>query len=273
MEDLTNIVIVESDESVIDIVCTDCAPILYGAADGVTLEPVYTFASHEADAPQHCPNCDVLLEWDMTDDGLEYIRAAIVEHLETHIGLTDILQIWHDAYGDYIKEGTRFNNTLTQEQIDTILDVHTVTDHYMTAQLWTGQLAYLTGSEEMGGEPLEHGQLDAVVEQCEDLPDALWTEARNDCQSFIDQVEPYLAYFGDVGMTAEQFGHDFSLTRNRHGAGFWDRGYGALGSWLTTLAHAMGDASLYGEILLDPDREDADSITETLPDTLQIWSE
>jgi hypothetical protein len=26
-----------------------------------------------------------------------------------------------------------------------------------------------------------------------------------------------------------QVGHDFWLTRNRHGAGFWDRGYGKLG--------------------------------------------
>jgi len=34
---------------------------------------------------------------------------------------------------------------------------------------------------------------------------------------------------GDYG----QHGHDFFLTRNGHGAGFWDRGYGAAGDRLT----------------------------------------
>ena len=38
-------------------------------------------------------------------------------------------------------------------------------------------------------------------------------------------------------------GHDFWLTRNRHGAGFWDRGYPeAIGKALTDAAHAEGSA-------------------------------
>lgn len=41
-------------------------------------------------------------------------------------------------------------------------------------------------------------------------------------------------------------GHDLWLTRNRHGAGFWDRGLpGDLGQRLTDAAHAMGSRSLY----------------------------
>jgi hypothetical protein len=42
-----------------------------------------------------------------------------------------------------------------------------------------------------------------------------------------------------------QAGHDFWLTRNRHGAGFWDRGYGAVGDRLTAAAHAYGSVDLY----------------------------
>lgn len=42
-----------------------------------------------------------------------------------------------------------------------------------------------------------------------------------------------------------QIGHDFWLTRNRHGAGFWDRGIGKLGDQLTTLAHSFGESILY----------------------------
>ena len=44
---------------------------------------------------------------------------------------------------------------------------------------------------------------------------------------------------------AEGIGHDFWLTRNRHGAGFWDRGLGELGHRLTAAAHAYGSCDLY----------------------------
>lgn len=43
----------------------------------------------------------------------------------------------------------------------------------------------------------------------------------------------------------EQHGHDFALTRNHHGAGFRDRGYGDIGESLTEAAQAYGGASLY----------------------------
>ena len=41
-----------------------------------------------------------------------------------------------------------------------------------------------------------------------------------------------------------QAGHDFWLTRNRHGAGFWDRGIGAAGDALTAAAHAYGSVDI-----------------------------
>ena len=34
------------------------------------------------------------------------------------------------------------------------------------------------------------------------------------------------------------------LTRNRHGAGFWDRGLGRVGDILTEVAHSFGEAYL-----------------------------
>ena len=43
----------------------------------------------------------------------------------------------------------------------------------------------------------------------------------------------------------EQFGHDFWLTRNGHGAGFWDRGLGNLGEKLTEWAHSYGSSDVY----------------------------
>lgn len=35
-------------------------------------------------------------------------------------------------------------------------------------------------------------------------------------------------------------GHDFALTRNGHGAGFWDRGFGDVGELLSDLSQAEG---------------------------------
>jgi hypothetical protein len=43
----------------------------------------------------------------------------------------------------------------------------------------------------------------------------------------------------------DQHGHDFWLTRNHHGAGFWDRGYGPLGDRLTKAAHGYGTSDVY----------------------------
>ena len=40
-------------------------------------------------------------------------------------------------------------------------------------------------------------------------------------------------------------GHDFWLTRNRHGAGFWDRGLGPVGDALTEWAHSFGESDVY----------------------------
>lgn len=48
-----------------------------------------------------------------------------------------------------------------------------------------------------------------------------------------------------VRYTMESVGHDLWLTRNRHGAGFWDRGLGELGNRLTEAAHAAGESMIY----------------------------
>lgn len=45
--------------------------------------------------------------------------------------------------------------------------------------------------------------------------------------------------------SAEMAGSDFCLSRNRHGAGFWDRGLGEAGDRLHALAVAYGPQSCY----------------------------
>jgi hypothetical protein len=74
--------------------------------------------------------------------------------------------------------------------------------------------------------------------------------ATADCAEFVvatgDLFDEYISNV-DWGYShedkLEQFGHDFWLTRNRHGAGFWDRGLGSLGDALSELAHVAGQQS------------------------------
>jgi len=74
--------------------------------------------------------------------------------------------------------------------------------------------------------------------------DALDANARakvyQDCAEFL--MNPKAREALDSGAwSAEQLGHDFWLTRNGHGVGFWDRGKGDLGDALTEIAARYGE--------------------------------
>ena len=102
--------------------------------------------------------------------------------------------------------------------------IDTATRHYLMALLWTD------GLDDQGF-------------TVEDVPTDVVLAAREDVAGFVttcSEERPEAL----VKITAEQFGHDFALTRNRHGAGFWDRGNGELGDWLTSMAHPFGSAAL-----------------------------
>jgi hypothetical protein len=74
-----------------------------------------------------------------------------------------------------------------------------------------------------------------------DLSDDTLSEMESDCADFIEANASLLE---QSGLSAEQAGHDFWLTRNRHGAGFWDRGLGKVGEQLTEAAHVYGETGL-----------------------------
>lgn len=66
--------------------------------------------------------------------------------------------------------------------------------------------------------------------------------AKRDCELFESQNEwdyDHSRYLDD-----ELAGHDFWLTRNHHGAGFWDRDL-ENGAQLTEASHKFGETDLY----------------------------
>jgi hypothetical protein len=65
-------------------------------------------------------------------------------------------------------------------------------------------------------------------------------DAIEDCNSFIIANEELLTEYCNRGYDLSQAGHDFWLTRQGHGAGFWDKGMEELGEQLTAIAEAYG---------------------------------
>ena len=106
---------------------------------------------------------------------------------------------------------------------------------YIACALWSST----DNTTESGGYPLDSGRFE--------LSDEARAAMRADCDAFVDNpdIAEALEAWDD-----EQAGHDLWLTRNRHGAGFWDRysdGHPleAMGRKLTAAAHVEGGRDLY----------------------------
>lgn len=67
--------------------------------------------------------------------------------------------------------------------------------------------------------------------------------ATADCAAFQQANAADLTGYQDA--TGYPGGVDLWLTRNRHGAGFWDRDLGPIGKRLTDAAHALGECVSY----------------------------
>jgi hypothetical protein len=97
---------------------------------------------------------------------------------------------------------------------------------YLECALWSSM-----GDD---GEPLDYDYSE------DDVHSDARAEMTRECVDFIRANRADLA-----GMNAGQAGHDFWLTRNGHGAGFWDRGLGDKGKRLSEASKVYGDYGLY----------------------------
>lgn len=75
-----------------------------------------------------------------------------------------------------------------------------------------------------------------------------WAQA--DCAKFQRENAEALALAYEHGGERGEYdessaGHDFFLTREGHGAGFWDRGLGEIGETLSEAARRYGEADAY----------------------------
>lgn len=251
--------------------CLDCATRFHPeGSEGVEWMPADCLMNPSVDCPENCQQCNALLDLPLTDAGLEWVAEQITEELGRYGYLHDFLTEWHDFYGDQVKAHVQRE---ANRDIDDILYSGGVQNAYMATLLWTANLDYVTGDNEHGGEPLVTGQLDEIVSSCHELESRFWDSGREDVDNFIAQVEPFIGYWELPGnFEDEQLGHDFCLTRNGHGAGFWDRGWGHLGEYLSDVARTYGGHYLMAHILVaDPEAENVTDLQNVYLDSLAIY--
>lgn len=96
-------------------------------------------------------------------------------------------------------------------------------EQYLNTALWSST----DESNEQGGEPLDRNYT------IDDISPETIEQAHLDWNSFQALAGSLLE-----GLDLSQVAHDFWLTRNRHGAGFWDGDYNDdIGEKLTDIAH------------------------------------
>lgn len=111
-------------------------------------------------------------------------------------------------------------------------------DGYITAALWSSN----DESDERGGEPLDsnYGPSDLAPETRQKM--------RDDAARFQKANKKLLREAYARGYSKGRAGHDFWLTRNGHGTGFWDRDEleaGSLGDKLADATKKFGGFDLY----------------------------
>lgn len=274
---LTNIVVATSDNGV-ELLCPDCALRLYDDVATVELEPHYSWENNETDTPNHCQYCNVLLEQDLTPHGVQHVRDEITRQLAENGYLLWPVDVWAGHWqGELLlPDGERvINDEGVNFGTDALTDEDAVLAGYLDALLWTGEFAWMTAPAEFGGEPLA---MDIVLDNfasVDDLPESVVNEAREDVRNFLLNLE-YAELFDNLHEIGPlTMGHDLCLTRNGHGAGFWDEGLGELGDYLTHVAKGMGLHHLMGcAVLRDPKAADPLLLSVDNLDlsTLAIWS-
>lgn len=100
-------------------------------------------------------------------------------------------------------------------------------NQYLETAIWAS-----TDSE---GNPLDRDY------SIEDFSEEALLQAIQESNSFIQENLKDLEMVGDEGA----HGHDFFLSRNGHGAGFFDRGYGPAGKRLQSASKRYGTADVY----------------------------
>jgi hypothetical protein len=104
---------------------------------------------------------------------------------------------------------------------------------YITCALWCGVY---------GDDPDSEPDYDCEVG---DIDAETFATMVKDCADFQHDNRQTLVDYYNLGYDPDDAGHDFWLTRNGHGAGFWDRGLGEIGDMLTDACKNYREVNLF----------------------------
>lgn len=108
-------------------------------------------------------------------------------------------------------------------------DEQTFINAYIECLLWSSE----PDSSDEDAWPDDATLSDEARERCE-----------VECKAFLYRFRPFIeAEPTDPGLS--QAGHDFALTRNGHGAGFWDGDWPTYGDMLTKGSKSFGEIDIY----------------------------
>jgi len=159
----------------------------------------------------------------------------------------DDLESLKDFFTRFPHSGEEFRETYADESALIVRGFDLFTKGYVAASCWIGA-------------ELPEGHPDADSDKlqdfaADDIAPATLRDIVAECKAFQEANADLLAeayardgYGGGDYTAEEQAGHDFYLTRNGHGAGFWDReplNEDGLGDKLSEAAKACGEDSLY----------------------------
>jgi hypothetical protein len=116
-------------------------------------------------------------------------------------------------------------------------DLEATTEHALESLLWS-ETYYATGDDFKAGNGVPFDDIFGVS----DVEGSSRLALRAELEAFINDDENSI----DLdGMEYSYIGHDFILTRNGHGTGFWDRGLGERGERLTAACKPYGAIYAY----------------------------
>lgn len=124
------------------------------------------------------------------------------------------------------------------------------TQAYIEAMFWTSEAPGVSTEEWQATEDHNEGSIPGDV-GFDDLAPGTLEMIKTACAKFQDEnrddLEEAYTKFHSNGNAYDEAsaGHDFWLTRNHHGVGFWDRGLGELGDRLTKASHGYGEVDCY----------------------------
>jgi hypothetical protein len=129
-------------------------------------------------------------------------------------------------------ENAEYDKQLRERLRSSIVDIEAMLAGYLVCALWAS-----IGEDER---PLDAKYFPT------DIDEESQRAARETCKDFVGQaIAEGLLLEAIYPQQSSNIGHDLWLTRNHHGTGFWDRGFGEAGAVLTKLAHHLGESNAY----------------------------